>query len=128
MKRRQVLKLACSALATAGVAGRLYAAPAAGPRFLLVFLRGGYDSVNLLVPYSSSFYYESRPTIAIPRPEAGSSVGALALDADWALAPAVRDTIGSLYLKRQVAFVPFPGTDDCPARHFETRDSIELAC
>src|SRR5580698_6601386 len=103
MKRRQVLKLGCAALATAGVAGRLYAAPTGGPRFLLVFLRGGYDSVNLLVPYSSSFYYESRPTIAVPRPEAASSVGALALNADWALAPAVRDTIGSLYLKRQVA-------------------------
>jgi uncharacterized protein (DUF1501 family) len=126
MKRRQVLKLGCAALATAGVAGRLYAAPAAGPRFLLVFLRGGYDSVNLLVPYSSSFYYESRPTIAIPRPEADSSIGALALNADWALAPAVRDTIGSLYLKRQVAFVPFAGTDDLSRSHFETQDSIEL--
>src|SRR5580704_772339 len=104
MKRRHVLKLGCAALANAGVVGRLFAAPAAGPRFLLVFLRGGYDSVNLLVPYSSGFYYESRPTIAVPRPEAGSSSGALALNADWALAPAVRDTIGSLYLKRQVAF------------------------
>jgi uncharacterized protein (DUF1501 family) len=126
MKRRQVLKLGCAALATAGVTGRLYAAPAAGPRFLLVFLRGGYDSVNLLVPYSSNFYYESRPTIAIPRPEAGSSIGALALNADWALAPAVRDTIGSLYLERQVAFVPFAGTDDLSRSHFETQDSIEL--
>ncbi len=28
---------------------------------LLVFLRGGYDALNLLVPYSSGFYYESRP-------------------------------------------------------------------
>jgi uncharacterized protein (DUF1501 family) len=126
MKRRQVLKLGCAALAAAGVAGRLYAAPTAGPRFLLVFLRGGYDSVNLLVPYSSSFYYESRPTIAIPRPETGASSGALALDADWALAPAVRDTIGSLYLRRQVAFVPFAGTDDLSRSHFETQDSIEL--
>ena len=87
MKRRQVLKLGCAALATAGVTGRLYAAPTNGPRFLLVFLRGGYDSVNLLVPYSSSFYYESRPTIAIARPEAASSTGALALTADWARLP-----------------------------------------
>ena len=126
MKRRQVLKLGCAALATAGVTARLYAAPTTGPRFLLVFLRGGYDSVNLLVPYSSSFYYESRPTIAIPRPETGASSGALALDADWALAPAVRDTIGSLYLRRQVAFVPFAGTDDLSRSHFETQDSIEL--
>jgi uncharacterized protein (DUF1501 family) len=126
MKRRQVLKLGCAALATAGVAGRLYAAPTTGPRFLLVFLRGGYDSLNLLVPYSSSFYYESRPTIAIARPDAASAAGALALTADWALAPAVRDTIGSLYQQRQVAFVPFAGTDDLSRSHFETQDSIEL--
>src|ERR1700723_1568207 len=126
MQRRQVLKLGCAALTTAGVTGRLYAAPTTGPRFLLVFLRGGYDSLNLLVPYSSSFYYESRPTIAIARPDPASTGGALALTADWALAPAVRDTIGSLYLKRQVAFVPFAGTDDLSRSHFETQDSIEL--
>jgi uncharacterized protein (DUF1501 family) len=126
MKRRQVLKLGCAALTTAGVTGRLYAAPAAGPRFLLVFLRGGYDSVNLLVPYSSSFYYESRPTIAIAPPDATSNTGALALTSDWALAPAVRDTIGALYQQRQVAFIPFAGTDDLSRSHFETQDSIEL--
>src|SRR6202041_34236 len=126
MQRRQVLKLGGATLASAAVSGRLYAAPTTGPRFLLAFLRGGYDSVNLLVPYSSDFYYESRPTIAIARPDAASSSGALALTADWALAPAVRDTIGSLYQERQVAFIPFAGTDDLSRSHFETQDSIEL--
>jgi uncharacterized protein (DUF1501 family) len=127
MKRRHLLKLGCAALLTRGISGgRLYAAPAAGPRFLLVFLRGGYDCTNLLVPYSSSFYYESRPTIALARPDPASSSGALALNADWALAPAVRDTIGALYQQRQVAFVPFAGTDDLSRSHFETQDSIEL--
>jgi len=53
----------------AGVGGRLFAAPTTGPRFLLVFLRGGYDSTNLLVPYSSSYYYEARPNIAIAGPD-----------------------------------------------------------
>ena len=106
--------------------GRLFAAPTSGPRFLLVFLRGGYDSCNLLIPYSSSFYYEARPNIAIARPDAASNTGALALNADWALAPAVRDTIGALYLQRQVVFIPFAGTDDLSRSHFETQDSIEL--
>jgi uncharacterized protein (DUF1501 family) len=45
---------------------------------------------------------------------------------DWALAPALRDTIGAMYLQRQVAFVPFAGTDDLSRSHFETQDSIEL--
>jgi uncharacterized protein (DUF1501 family) len=127
MKRRQVLKLASAALLGAAAApGRLFAAPASGPRFLLVFLRGGYDAANLLIPYSSGFYYEARPNIAIERPVPGSSTGALELSADWALAPAVRDTIGAMYLQRQAAFVPFAGTDDLSRSHFETQDSIEL--
>lgn len=126
MNRRHVLQLGAAALMSAGVGGRLFAAPASGPRFLLVFLRGGYDSCNLLIPYSSSFYYEARPNIAIARPDPVSNTGALALDADWALAPAVRGTIGALYLQRQVAFIPFAGTDDLSRSHFETQDSIEL--
>src|SRR6202453_5532133 len=127
MKRRHALKLGCAALlGAAGSAARLFAAPASGARFLLVFLRGGYDSTNLLIPYSSSFYYEARPNIAIAKPDPASNTSALALDAEWALAPAVRESIGSMYLHRQVAFVPFAGTEDLSRSHFETQDSIEL--
>jgi uncharacterized protein (DUF1501 family) len=126
INRRQLLQLGAVTLAGIGLTGRLYAAPANSPRFLLVFLRGGYDSTNVVIPYASSFYYEARPTIAIARPDPAASVGALALDADWALAPALRDSIGALYQQRQVAFVPFAGTDDLSRSHFETQDSIEL--
>ena len=126
MNRRRLLKMGGAVLLGAGVSGRLFAAPSTGPRFLLVFLRGGYDSTNLLIPYSSSFYYEARPNIAIAKPQAGLNTGALALDSNWALAPAVRDTIGSLYAQGQAAFVPFAGTEDLSRSHFETQDSIEL--
>jgi uncharacterized protein (DUF1501 family) len=108
-----------------GVCGQLLAAPQ-GPRLLLVFLRGGYDCCNLLIPYSSSLYYETRPNIAVPRPDPTSDSGALALDADWALAPAVRATIGPLFTAGQVAFIPFAGTNDLSRSHFETQDDIEL--
>jgi uncharacterized protein (DUF1501 family) len=125
MNRRRLLLGGAAFLSTA-IAGRLYAAPMNGPRFLLVFLRGGYDSTNLLIPYSSSFYYEARPNIAIAKPDPLSNTGALALDGDWALAPAVRESIGAMYLQRQVAFVPFAGTENLSRSHFETQDSIEL--
>jgi uncharacterized protein (DUF1501 family) len=115
MKRRDFLELCLLAAST-----RLYAAPAAGARFLLVFLRGGYDAANVLIPASSSFYYEARPNIAIAQDDA------LRIDADWALHPALRDTIYPLYQKREVAFVPFAGTEDLTRSHFETQDSIEL--
>src|SRR5579863_9142906 len=124
--RRQWLQLTGAALASAAVAGRVYAAPPGGPRFLLVFLRGGYDATNALIPYSSSFYYEARPTIAIPRPDPAVTAGALALDPNWALAPALRDSVGALYQQGQVAFVPFAGTQELTRSHFETQDSIEL--
>jgi uncharacterized protein (DUF1501 family) len=126
LNRRRLLQLGGAALLGAGISGRLFAAPAGGARFLLVFLRGGYDSTNFLIPYSSSFYYEARPTLAIAKPDPVSNTGALALDADWALAPAVRESIGPMYLQHQVAFVPFAGTEDLSRSHFETQDSIEL--
>jgi uncharacterized protein (DUF1501 family) len=126
MNRRQLLKFGSAGLLGVGVAGRLFAAPVSGPRLLLVFLRGGYDSTNLLIPYSSSYYYEARPNIAIAQPDPASRTGALALTADWALAPAVRDTVGLMYMQRQAVFIPFAGTDDLSRSHFETQDSIEL--
>jgi uncharacterized protein (DUF1501 family) len=125
MNRRKLLALAATMPAFT-LGGRLLAAPGSPARFLLVFLRGGYDCANLLVPYSSSFYYETRPHIAIARPDIASQAGASALDADWALAPAVRESIGPLYARREVAFIPFAGTDDASRSHFETQDSLEL--
>src|SRR5256885_11372154 len=67
MNKRAFLRNAAG-LFLAPLAGRLLAAPAAGnSRFLLVFLRGGYDAANVLIPVSSGFYYESRPNIAVAR-------------------------------------------------------------
>jgi uncharacterized protein (DUF1501 family) len=125
MQRRRFLQSLALAAPALACAGRLFAAPASTPRFLLVFLRGGYDCANVLVPYASEFYYESRPNIAIARPDPASSSGALRLDDGWALTPALRDSIGALYANKQVAFVPFAGSDDLSRSHFETQDSIE---
>jgi uncharacterized protein (DUF1501 family) len=123
MNRRDIVKL----IALAPFAGpcRLYAAGAASPRLLVVFLRGGYDAANVLVPFGSSFYYEARPNIAVPRPESAPNA-AIALDTDWALHPALRASLLPLYEQAQLAFVPFAGTDDLSRSHFETQDTIEL--
>lgn len=126
MNRREFL-LAAGAAATLpalSFSGRLFAAPTNSPRFLLVFLRGGYDCNNFLVPYSSDFYYESRPTIAIAKPD-NSSNSAIALDSNWGLNPVLHDSIYPLWQKKQIAFIPFAGTDDLSRSHFETQDNIE---
>jgi uncharacterized protein (DUF1501 family) len=125
MQRRDFLKL-LSFAAPLSVAGRLYAAPQTKTRLLIVFLRGAYDAANVIVPVSSDFYYQSRPTLAIARPNAADPNAALPLDRDWGLHPALKDTLYPLYKKGQVAFIPFAGTDDLSRSHFETQDTIEL--
>ena len=124
MQRRHLLQsLAGTGLALGG--GHLWAAGPAQPCFLVVFLRGGYDAANLLVPVGSSFYYEARPTIAVGRPGQDASA-ALPVNADWGLHPALRDSVYPLFQKGQAAFVPFAGTHDTTRSHFETQDGIEL--
>ena len=83
------------------------------------------DAASLLVPTSSSFYYEVRPEIAIAKPSADLA-SALPLTADWGLHPALRETLYPLYQQGELAFVPFSGTDDLSRSHFETQDSIEM--
>ena len=124
MQRRQLLQT----LASTGLmwcSGRLMAAGTQQPRFLLVFLRGGYDAANLLVPVSSSFYYEARPGIAIAQPSADVN-SALPLTGDWGLHPALRETVFPLFQNGEAAFIPFAGTDDTSRSHFETQDSMAL--
>jgi uncharacterized protein (DUF1501 family) len=127
MQRRHWLQWSAAAPLAASMP--LWAAPAAdkdAARLLLVFLRGAYDCANLLVPHASPFYYESRPNIAIARPNAGDANAALELDAQWALHPALKDTMLPLWQQGQLAFVPFFGSEDTSRSHFETQDSIEL--
>jgi len=145
MKRRDCLKTiggAGLALALPATVSRVYALPAqADARFLLVFLRGGYDATNMLVPAGSDFYYAARPNIAIRRPppsgaaaDPGAAVAlasAFSADSaqrgigDWALHPALAETMLPLWSRQQLAFVPFAGTNDMSRSHFETQDSIE---
>ncbi|MGF6153397.1 DUF1501 domain-containing protein [Pseudomonas fluorescens] len=127
MNRRELLVAAAAAatLPSLSFSAKLFAAPVSAPRFLIVFLRGGYDCNNLLVPYSSDFYYDSRPTLAIARPDSHNPNSAIALDSHWGLNPVLRDSIYPLWQRKQIAFVPFAGTDDVSRSHFETQDNIE---
>ena len=124
MQRRHLLKAAASLPLAAGTV-RLMAASPGTPRVLVVFLRGAYDAASLLVPVSSSYYYEQRPNIAIARPGSAADA-AIPLNAEWGLSPTLVDTMLPLFERRQLAFVPFAGTDDTSRSHFETQDSIEL--
>lgn len=123
MQRRHALSLLAL---TATPQFSLAAQQPSDPRFLLVFLRGGYDAANLLVPHASPFYYEARPNIAVAKPNTADANAGIELDAQWALHPALKDSLLPLWQNGQLAFIPFAGTDDTSRSHFETQDSIEL--
>jgi uncharacterized protein (DUF1501 family) len=126
MDRRQFVRAGIGgALALAGA--RLWAATGAGAtKLLVVMLRGAYDGASLLVPYSSDFYYRSRPTIAVPRPGSGGPNAAIRLDADWGLNAAVKDALVPIYTRKQLAFVPFCGSSDTSRSHFQAQDLMEM--
>jgi uncharacterized protein (DUF1501 family) len=127
LPRRFLLRsLGAAALLPLGAArAQLAAAPAGGTKFLFVFLRGGLDMASVLVPVHSDFYYRVRPNIAIARPGSDPAC-AIALDGDWGLHPALRETVLPLWERRQAAFVAYTGPADRSRSHFETQDSIEL--
>lgn len=124
MKRRDFLRTGLAgALALANV--RLWAAPG-DAKLLVVMLRGAYDGASLLVPYASDFYYRSRPSIAVPRPNSADPNAAIELDSDWALNAAVKDSLLPLYRNRQAVLIPFSGSDDLSRSHFQAQDLMEL--
>src|SRR6185312_12913562 len=92
-----------------GIVSQAFATPGgADAKFLLVFLRGGYDAANVVIPVSSDFYYEMRPTIAIARPDPANPAAAVSLakagDAvTWGLHPALKDSMLPLWRKGQLA-------------------------
>ena len=69
MHRRRLLQLMAAAPSRWAPAASTRRRPRDN-RLLVVFMRGAYDAASLLVPAASDFYYESRPTIAIPAPAA----------------------------------------------------------
>lgn len=125
MDRRNFLHSA-GALTLTSFNSQLFALPAMERKLLVVFLRGGYDAANLLIPTHSSFYYQMRPNIAVAPPQASDKDSAIYLTSDWGLHPALRDTLYPLYERKQLAFIPFAGTHDISRSHFETQDTIEL--
>jgi uncharacterized protein (DUF1501 family) len=130
MDRRDFLKLAV--LSTSGLLlldGNGWAARATDDdknhkRLVVVFLRGAVDGLNVVVPYSDSSYYVSRPTIAVPR--LNESGGALRLDGHFGLHPALTSVM-PLWEKGTLAFVHASGSPDPSRSHFDAQDFMETA-
>ena len=54
---------------------------------VIIFLRGGADGLNLVVPHGDAAYQSLRPSLAVPNPGSGRSDAAIDLDGMFGLHP-----------------------------------------
>jgi len=123
-----------SLLGQLALAGSAWAMPAAwgqnsraanpDGRLILIFLRGAYDGLSALVPYTDRHYYQLRPNIAIAAPD-GSAQTALALDGTFALHPALSPLL-PLWQQGVLAVLPAAGSPDPTRSHFDAQHHWEL--
>lgn len=130
--RRDFLKASSTALLGASTAGMLAPRTAGAdegdsgppPTLVVIYLRGGADGLNLVVPFSDPLYYEYRPTIAIDRP--GTEGGALPLDARFGLHPAAKP-FHDLFQQNLLAPILNVGSPHPTRSHFDAQDFMEYA-
>jgi len=108
------------------LARRVLAAPeqeiAVKPTLVVLFLRGGQDALNAVVPYSDGRYYDIRPNIAVPPPDQEN--GALDLDGTLGLHPALKG-FKALYDAGRLAPVVCVGSKHPSRSHFDCQDFME---
>lgn len=91
-------------------------------RLVAIFLRGAVDGLNVVVPYQEAAYYQSRPKIAIPRPNENG--GVLDLDGQFGLHPALAPLM-PLWKQGSLAFVHAAGSPDPTRSHFDAQFYME---
>lgn len=92
-----------------------------------LFLRGGADGLNIVVPYGEDAYYRQRPTLAIPAPSDRRrpvAERAIALDDMFALHPALQP-LYPLYQEGLLAVVHACGSAERSRSHFEAMSAME---
>jgi uncharacterized protein (DUF1501 family) len=91
---------------------------------IAIFQRGAVDGLSMVVPHAEPNYYSVRPSIAIPRPQQGSSEAAIDLDGIFGLHPSLRPLL-PLWQSRRLAIVHACGSPDTTRSHFDAQDYME---
>jgi uncharacterized protein (DUF1501 family) len=95
-----------------------------GARVLVcVFLRGGADTLNMVVPYGDDRYYAKRPTLSIPHPDKTGDA-AVRLDGFYAFHPKLLPLLPA-FREGRLGVVQAVGSDNPTGSHFEAQDQIE---
>ena len=140
MNRRFFLKSGSVALASVGMSlsapgflqraimGHERNAITGGKRktLIAIFQRGAVDGLNMIVPFGESDYYSLRPSIAIPKAQAGNEEAAISLDGFFGLHPAMA-SLNPLWDSKRLAIVHASGSPDNTRSHFDAQDYMESA-
>src|SRR5579871_5182502 len=94
-------------------------------RLIAIFQRGAVDGLSVVVPHGDAEYYRARPTIAIPRPNAGADA-AIDLDGLFGLNPRLA-ALKRFWDAREMAIVHACGSPDSTRSHFDAQDYMETA-
>jgi uncharacterized protein (DUF1501 family) len=88
-----------------------------------IFLRGGADTLNMLVPCGDDDYYRNRPTLSIARPGKAKD-SAIRLDDFYGFHPKMAP-LESIYKDGRLGIAQAVGSDNPTGSHFEAQDQIE---
>lgn len=93
-----------------------------GKTLVVIFLRGGMDGLNFVVPFKDPAYYGLRKGIAIPEP--GRPGGCVDLNGFFGLHPRAA-ALAPLFAKGQAVALQAVGYDRNTRSHFEEQDTWE---
>jgi len=125
--RRDFLKQAAALGAVAGLSPwqqhlrAAVAAPQGAHSLVCIYLRGGADWLNMLVPTGDKEYEAIRPTLALEQAD-----GLIKLDGDWALHPALR-SLAPFWEEKMLAPICAVGSPHTTRSHFDAQDFMEFA-
>jgi uncharacterized protein (DUF1501 family) len=130
MSRRVFVKNGACAFVSLGfapsfLARTAVAASGRSKQLIAIFQRGAVDGLSVVVPFGESDYYRARPSIAIPRPNAGENA-AIDLDGFFGFNPRLQ-ALKPLWDSQQLAIVHACGSPDSTRSHFDAQDYMESA-
>ncbi len=121
MSRRTALKVGAAGLIPWLLSGSALSQVKLGDRghnLVVIFLRGGSDGLNMLVPYADDNYYKARPSVGI----AANKVEKL--NDYFGLHPSLKP-FRNWYEKGELCLTPAVGSQDRTRSHFEAMMAME---
>ncbi len=132
MSRRSALKLGALGLvpwllSSSALSQVKIDAKRRGHTLVVLFLRGGSDGLNMLVPYNEDTYYRARPSLAIPKPNdarVAENLRGIKINDHFALHPSL-GPLKKWYDQGTMAMVHAVGSEDTTRSHFEAMSAME---